>query len=70
MLLWVTFDTERTDQAVADGTLPTALQDMLDRLRPEAAYFTPNKGRRSCVVVFDLADPSRMPTITEPLFRL
>jgi hypothetical protein len=37
-------------------------------LRPEAAYFGPENGVRTAFIVFDMQDPSQLPSITEPLF--
>jgi hypothetical protein len=45
------------------------MESMMDRLNPEAAYFGPSEGGRSCTFVFDLQDSSMMPTIAEPLFQ-
>ena len=41
---------------------------MLETLQPEAAYFGPEGGIRTAFIVFDLADPSQLPAISEPLF--
>ena len=44
------------------------MQEQLGRLQPEAAYFGPEGGMRTAFLVFDLEDPSDLPSITEPLF--
>jgi hypothetical protein len=62
-------DTEAASRAIADGSLPGLMQETFERLRPEAAYFGPENGVRTAFVVFDLEDPSQLPSITEPLFR-
>jgi hypothetical protein len=37
------------------------------QLKPEAASFVASEdGRRSCLVVFDMADSSQIPVISEP----
>lgn len=46
-----------------------ALGQMMERLQPEAAYFYPENGNRSALLVFDLHDPSEMPSIAEPFYR-
>lgn len=56
------------NRAVQDGTLPSTLEDLLDRLQPEASYFFADHGKRSAFIVFDLKDTSEIPVIAEPLF--
>jgi hypothetical protein len=53
---------------VKDGTIERILGETASRLRPEAAYFYPENGHRTAIMVFDLKSPSDLPTITEPLF--
>ena len=53
---------------VKDGTIERVLGETANRLRPEAAYFYPENGRRTAIMIFDLKNPSDLPTITEPLF--
>jgi hypothetical protein len=55
-------------KAIADGSLPRVIQSTLERLRPEAAYFYTENGRRTALMVIDLVDPSAIPGIAEPLF--
>jgi hypothetical protein len=40
----------------------------MNRERPEAAYFGPTDGKRGGMVFFDLADPSQIVEVVEPLF--
>ena len=40
----------------------------LERLKPEAAYFTTVNGDRGGFIVFDLKHPSDIPSICEPFF--
>jgi hypothetical protein len=68
-MMKVKMDAEAGSRAVADGSLPKLMQETLGRLRPEAAYFGPENGVRTAFIVFDLEDPSQLPTIAEPLFR-
>ena len=56
------------NDAIQQGKLPQVLGQTLDRLKPEAAYFFPEEGRRAALFVFDLKDPSEIPGILEPLF--
>ena len=36
--------------------------------KPEACYFTEQEGRRGALLVVDLPDPSRIPSLAEPWF--
>jgi hypothetical protein len=68
MMMKVQMDTQAASQAVADGSLPQLMQDMMGRLQPESAYFGPEDGVRTAFIVFDLQDPSQVPSLTEPFF--
>ena len=68
MMMKVQMDTEAGSKAIADGSMPQLMQEMMDRLQPEAAYFGPEDGVRTAFIVFDLQDPSQLPSISEPLF--
>ena len=41
----------------------------MTKLKPEAAYFTPLDGKRAGMIFFDLADPSQIVEVVEPLFH-
>ena len=40
----------------------------MSKLKPEAAYFTPMDGKRCGMIFFDLAEPSQILEVVEPLF--
>jgi hypothetical protein len=69
VLLKAHFDTEKGNQLISSGKMGELIQDIVDRVHPEAAYFLPDEGERSAFLVFDLEDTSQIPVITEPLFR-
>jgi hypothetical protein len=69
VLLKAHFDTEKGNQLIGNGRLAELIQETVDKVHPEAAYFLPDDGERSAFLVFDLDDPSQIPVITEPLFR-
>ena len=68
-MLKVTVPVERGNQAILDGTLPRVIQETVERIKPEAAYFTVEGGQRTAFFFFDLTDVSQMPVIGEPLFN-
>ncbi len=67
-MLRVTMPVESGNRAIKDGSIERVIQTTMDRLRPEAAYFYPENGRRAFLMVFDLKNPSDIPSIVEPLF--
>ncbi len=67
MLRW-TVPVERGNEAIRDGTLARTIESLLEELKPEAAYFWPENGERAGMMVFDMADPTQIPQIAEPLF--
>jgi hypothetical protein len=67
-LMRVSIPVEPGNRSIKDGTLESTIQRTMERLRPEAAYFYSENGRRTCLMVFDLKSPSDLPTITEPFF--
>lgn len=69
MMMKVQMDTEAANKTLSDGSMPELLQTAMSQLRPEAAYFGPEDGVRTAFFIFDLADPSLIPAISEPLFQ-
>ncbi len=69
MMMTVSMDTEKTNEAVRNGKLMAAVQKMLADMKPEAAYFTADdEGRRTGYVVFDMTHSSELPKLAEPWF--
>ncbi len=69
MMLKIQLPAETANAATKDGRLPRILSSTLERLKPEAAYFTTMNGDRGGFIVFDLQHPSDMPAICEPFFN-
>jgi hypothetical protein len=70
MLLKAVVDTEAGNEVFRRGGVADALNRMQEDLQPEAFYFVGEDGQRAVIAVFDLADLSQIPVITEPLFQL
>ena len=68
-LLKATLEVSASNKAVMDGTLPKIMQATMEKIKPEASYFTAMDGCRCCIMVFDLKDPSEIPGIAEPFFQ-
>ena len=45
-----------------------ALKQILEAIKPEAAYFTEQNGGRGAVLIVNLSDPSKIPALAEPWF--
>ncbi|MEW2127960.1 DUF3303 family protein [Streptomyces sp. NPDC007259] len=69
VMLRAQLDTQLANEAVKNGSLPKIMQSLMERLKPEAAYFGPSEGKRACTFVFDMQDSSLLPSIAEPLFE-
>lgn len=69
MLMKVSFPVEAGNAAARNGSLGTTVKGILDELKPEAAYFVANEfGQRCGYIVFDMKEPSQIPSIAEPWF--
>ncbi|MGH3413846.1 MAG: hypothetical protein ACRDPH_12280 [Marmoricola sp.] len=67
-LLKLQMDTEAGSRAIQDGSLSATMQDLIERIQPEATYFGTDDGNRTAFIFFDMQDPSDMPRIAEPAF--
>ena len=54
--------------AVKDGSAGAKLNRILEAIKPEAVYFTEFHGQRSAVLIVDLPDASKIPSLAEPWF--
>jgi hypothetical protein len=68
MLLDVTIPNEPFNSLVRQGAAGKKLAEILDAIKPEAAYFTEQDGKRGAVLVVDLANASKIPSLAEPFY--
>ncbi|MCK8438135.1 hypothetical protein ACH4MW_31545 [Streptomyces luteogriseus] len=68
VLLKASMDTEKANEAIRNGTLGKLIQESMEQIKPEAAYFTTDHGKRTAYVVFDMQDSWQMPVLSEPFF--
>ena len=68
MLLRFQMDVQAGNEAIRNGSFGEMLGQVMERFKPEAAYFTAMDGKRTGLIFFDLQDPSEIPVIAEPLF--
>lgn len=68
VLLKASMDTEKANEAIRNGTLAKLIQESMEQIKPEAAYFTTDHGKRTAYVVFDMQESWQMPVLSEPFF--
>jgi hypothetical protein len=68
MMIRIKVPVETGNQAIKEGTLQKTVMEALERLKPEAAYFSPEHGIRTMFMIFDIKDSSEIPPIAEPFF--
>lgn len=68
MMLRFTLPVEKGNQAFNDGSLGKTLESIMNKFKPEAAYFGPSDGKRGGMMFFDLAESSQIVEVAEPLF--
>ena len=68
VLLRVAIPVEAGNKGVTDGSLPRTIQALMERTKPEAAYFFPDNGLRAMLFVFNMEDGAQIPASVEPLF--
>ena len=69
VLLTVELDTAKTNAAITDKTLAETVSSVVGPLKPEAVYFGAKDGLRTGFIVFDLQEPSDIPSVAEPFFQ-
>jgi hypothetical protein len=68
MMLKAVVDTEAGNEGLRSA--PEALDRIQEFLKPEAFYGVTEDGQRAFIAVFDLADPSQIPVVCEPIYQL
>jgi hypothetical protein len=68
MLMDITMPHEPFNTMARQGIVGKKMSEILDALKPEAAYFSEQDGKRGAILIVDLADPSKIPTLAEPWF--
>ena len=68
MLVDFNFPLEPFNTLVRNGTAGQKIEQIMNDIKPEAAYFSTRDGKRGGILIVDVADPSKFPAIAEPLF--
>ena len=61
-------DVETANALAKAGKLGSTIQSIVEDLKPEAAYFYEENGKRTGLLVTDIQEASQMPAIAEPWF--
>ena len=56
------------NKAIKDGQLPKFMESTIATLKPEAAYFFAEDGKRTAELFLDMKDVSQIPAMVEPFF--
>jgi len=68
MMLKITVPTVEGNKALKDGSMEKFIEHSLSELKPEAAYFTAERGQRTAYLFVDIKDSSEMPFFSERFF--
>ena len=68
-LLKVSIPVEAGNEAAKNGRLAETIAEILDELKPEAAYFlADDNGQRTGIFFFEMQEASQIPAVAEPWF--
>jgi hypothetical protein len=70
MLLKIVMPVEKGNEAATSGALRRTIESTMETLKPEAAYFYPEHGKRTAIMVFDMKGSWQLPALVEPLFEI
>jgi len=68
MLLNVQLPHEPFNTLVRKGQAGALVNRILEEIKPEAVYFTEQNGARCAILLVNVQEPSRVPSIAEPFF--
>ena len=68
MMVDFNFPLEPFNTLVRNGAAGQKIEQIMNDIKPEAAYFSTRDGKRGGIIIVDVADPSQIPAIAEPLF--
>ena len=68
MLLKVEFPPQKFNAAIRDGSAVGKLGRIMEKIKPEASFFTADHGKRGGFLVINLENPSQIPFFAEPFF--
>lgn len=69
-LMRVVMEATKGSEAIKSGAMQKTFGALMEKLKPEAAYFATEGGKRAAYIVFDLKSDSQQVEIAEPLFDM
>jgi hypothetical protein len=61
--------TDVGNKLIQDPNFMKNLEDYMNKVKPEAAYFMPNDGHRTMAFIANIENNSQVPGLVEPLFQ-
>jgi hypothetical protein len=61
--------TEPGNKMLQDPNFLTKLEEYIYKVKPEASYFMPIDGLRTCAFIVNMENNDRIPALVEPLFQ-
>jgi hypothetical protein len=68
VIMLVQFPIEPFNTATRNGTVGAKIKQILDAIKPEAAYFTEREGHRGGIFVVDVQNASDIQDLPNPCF--
>jgi len=68
MMIKFSFPVKEGNELVSSGKINKVFQSLLEDLKPEAAYFFPENGRRAGLLVVNMTDSSDLAKMAEPFW--
>ena len=69
MMMRLTIPVEKGNEAIASGAWDQTLNHIIETLKPEAAHFHLDSGRRAATFIYEADKAEEMAVIKEPVFR-
>ena len=67
-LFTASWEVEAGNARAKNDTLGSTVESIISRLKPEAAYFLADNGKRTAHLIVNMEDASQMPAVAEPWF--
>ncbi len=67
-MIKIAWEVDAGNELARKGSLGSTVQSILEDLKPEAAYFSADGGKRGGFLIVNLDDASQIPAIAEPWF--
>jgi len=69
MMMKLTMPVEKGNEAITSGAWDQTLDHIIETLKPEAAYFYLDGGRRAAMFIYEAEKAEEMAVINEPIFQ-